>query len=1516
MPILSDVKGILFELLLVAAPPRTSDGHSGPQQTDIADSVRIKGSHSSSTPGQLDGYGTGNTLGHRHREKDADSNASTAEATPAQSRGEKSSTGDNICLGIGRDRDSRGFILVGAVALLLSEVVDTWRTMESPLFDYAGNVVGKINLAARVSGVEIRDAQETTEVQGPVENEITYRVKKSTPAAPKKLASSIEQRADSSPEQMAKSREKGYGPPQGSVYATGSLCCNRDHGSCSRGRDPYSASHGYEPCNDGAGHGGLPSSAAAAAAMAEGVTDDEGCSLVMKAKEATPRAVILYRGVRLPFRWFRSSSAGSMETALRETLGKYRCIHDDSTPSPLLYDTGTSNRVVLQPGIPSGRTFLAALDGCLSSPKGNVLDGAGVAETFDETSSPPSGCGVHRAAFGQEQSLFHHRRRCRCRRRERAGIIKPHGQSTSPGPLLYGGTVLNTVPPRRVASDGDLRCPSPAKAAGSRRAYAGVQAKDGVASSGSEITSAIKSGSTDSFARTDDFAQEVEGRQLQLRQGRKEQELRETQRRREAHELSARAVAYQLACRVVCRGHRTRLLVAALWRWKAQASNLKLEQDRREEKRHNDEQAMALLKSLQQKVVSLTASTNESLLAVSVDALERDLIADETTFHRIEADPSVRGVAYCGQDNEIIGQGVTELRAGIARLDKLRMEKAKCQEARLREIHIIREAAARNSTGGLFLPLTTRAELDTKCFEEHAENRGSPTAYDRKNAKFSSARSGEYKQDDHHGAPKPSTWEGKTNSFCREDDANSLDAEGICAGVTVAHRSAEEQRPSRKTRSSGASTREIGDIRNGNGTKSEKESSACVWNKMWATDDEVLEGFLTRHAVDTCTPGGGVERQPHPAADVNGPDRGRAEVGNGALRGSWDLKLLWALFRVFSDSCPPPYTNPRSRSRPASAVRGIIGVEGAFPGSSQRRPESLDFQSADEFRHHSTAQGGMSLLAFLGLCRSARLILPASQGALSCKLGVETAGKESTGSFGRARNGCGYCEDGDGCDLKAIRRECTLEGTNGVTPSTALREKFFVSDGCCCLLDPADAASVFACILRRYGDVTAVVDHSTNRCTPTRKGAVCRPPDHRRVETRCGNLRRTPNDEGIRLYGEAKPSLHRHQRRDPRHQQSDQDNRKNGHTPRRVQHDRPSGSNRSERLGFTLSSSPDKGLLGFGQFVAAVEGVIELLTVGVDGRSCDLCGDAFSAVGVNAGVKAGYDGVGIGAGRDSGDEGAEWVHGGGTRTPRMMTMTPELARIRLVRLAKEVAMEHLAARDRQGSEMLALLDPSLQSSIDINKNVLREIFAFYSHKHARPPHSAYRNHAQPYSRDGSAAAVGRDTRGGRGGDGGFSGRSGVEVDRDPWVMVLGMQFEGVRAFAADFGLAPMVSNAQQLAELWTVACLHQLNQRHGRSNLATLQQVEVPGNSSQAGKEEADDAPPDSDILLFSGFLDFLGLFALRHARTRKGTNRPVGQQELVSFVGGIGLTSPCPSLCHPARGGFSLLGGLETTSA
>lgn len=240
--------------------------------------------------------------------------------------------------------------------------------------------------------------------------------------------------------------------------------------------------------------------------------------------------------------------------------------------------------MTLHPGIPSGRILLAAFEGCSSSQKEGLSGGVGLAGKSKETYLNR---GAHRDTYNREHGLLHHHRRYRRRRRDRADAIELCGKSFSPRPTLNSRANLNSLPLRRVVSAENLRCLSPVAAPETTCANAGLQANAGFLSSGPRTTD-----STDPvvLGETGDFAQEVQRPQLQLRRAREEHELRETRRQREAHQLNAKAVACQLACRVVCRSHRIRILAAALWRWKAQATHLKLEQDGWEKQNKNDEQ--------------------------------------------------------------------------------------------------------------------------------------------------------------------------------------------------------------------------------------------------------------------------------------------------------------------------------------------------------------------------------------------------------------------------------------------------------------------------------------------------------------------------------------------------------------------------------------------------------------------------------------------------------------------------------------------------------------------------------------------------------------------------------------------------------------------------------------------------------------------------------------------------------------------------------------------------------------
>lgn len=266
-------------------------------------------------------------------------------------------------------------VRVGAVALLLSEVGsgDSWRTMESPLFDRAdreGRVVGRIKMLARRVGVGVEGRTASNE---PLKSAVCVKMEGATAAAtdkPKSAArmemegataatdkpesavpeeihhqarkrntstatttsgvgleavaaphsTELKEGVFSGQENQPKARKKSAGAAAASASAT--TCCN--HG---RGESIQYTSNDVSRTGEQIGRlagsttgtvekpvapVGLAVAAVATAAAAAAATN-----------ETPPRATILYRGLCLPFRWFRSSTPAAMDEALRETLGEF-----------------------------------------------------------------------------------------------------------------------------------------------------------------------------------------------------------------------------------------------------------------------------------------------------------------------------------------------------------------------------------------------------------------------------------------------------------------------------------------------------------------------------------------------------------------------------------------------------------------------------------------------------------------------------------------------------------------------------------------------------------------------------------------------------------------------------------------------------------------------------------------------------------------------------------------------------------------------------------------------------------------------------------------------------------------------------------------------------------------------------------------------------------------------------------------------------------------------------------------
>ena len=333
MPIFPGVDGVLFELLLVTPPRDPVDGCDGLQPADLDGG---SGSARALRRTHLERSSTETTTAKK-RSEPKKASVGGGETSLGESEGErKKSAALGGRLGVGRTAaDSRSSCtFVGAVALLLSEVVGAWREMESPLFDSAGSVAGTIKLAARVLEGEARRSQQgaankaalqegggDTGVAEALETAAGRSKTESVTVATGMLAASAKTEAAASPlatSELVRSRDDVVSPVDHMARPSGgpcerrgepappSPCCDRSRGSCRGSRGPATAEpaeqRGFARC----------------AAAAPEVHQLEP----FRADEMAPRAVIIYKGVRLPFRWFRSGTAKGMDEALRDVLGE------------------------------------------------------------------------------------------------------------------------------------------------------------------------------------------------------------------------------------------------------------------------------------------------------------------------------------------------------------------------------------------------------------------------------------------------------------------------------------------------------------------------------------------------------------------------------------------------------------------------------------------------------------------------------------------------------------------------------------------------------------------------------------------------------------------------------------------------------------------------------------------------------------------------------------------------------------------------------------------------------------------------------------------------------------------------------------------------------------------------------------------------------------------------------------------------------------------------------------------
>lgn len=255
----------------------------------------------------------------------------------------------------------------------------------------------------------------------------------------------------------------------------------------------------------------------------------------------------------------------------------------------------TGDRVSLEPGTPSGRTFLAVCERHSSRTEtssgglgDSVDDGVCPSFPFDRRLRP---AGRHpsqhptlsKARFPfrlarDGQRLYQQHRHGTPRGDAVRDRFRYQDQASGrPRPLSRRPSPPNRPLLRRSASVGDIR-----------RCSQLATARSGRVAMQAPYSERRPSSITLACSRRD-FTEEVIGLQQQRHQQRERDRLEAT-RRQEMEHAKAKAVACQLACRVLCRGHRTRILVTALWRWRSQAAGLKIEQDRRDEQRREHEQ--------------------------------------------------------------------------------------------------------------------------------------------------------------------------------------------------------------------------------------------------------------------------------------------------------------------------------------------------------------------------------------------------------------------------------------------------------------------------------------------------------------------------------------------------------------------------------------------------------------------------------------------------------------------------------------------------------------------------------------------------------------------------------------------------------------------------------------------------------------------------------------------------------------------------------------------------------------
>ncbi|CAM9397299.1 unnamed protein product [Ectocarpus fasciculatus] len=1484
MPILPDVDAILFELLLVSKPPYANDGcGNNPEKTDTTGS-------SGSVPMCRERLGPANPADY-HRER---TGATERGCKTPRSGGAEVGGAVSVHLKDGPNRESQPRALVGAVALLLSEVVGAWRTMESPLFDMAGGVAGRIRMAARIVG------RPNAGPGGPLECE-RRRSRGDTKGG--EPPSALED-DDCTPTRLPAAEVAGRDGPCGrrreSDFSPTAPCCGRQQGRGSGGRSsrgglpPFSRSE--EPAEAAAERGDLPRGAPAAVKV--------GCCSTVEADEMVPRAVILYRGMKLPFRWLRSGTARLMDKALREMLG----INDTSSASPALYDVDTGEHVRLDPCNASGRTLLAVSEGISSSSPQHARSSQssrriGGGENAAGLSTPKNASTHTR---GREKERLCHHYRCRRRRRDTAtGLGNDDGQGRRPKLSLPKTNVCPSGAPsaiQRSASDGSLRRFTLAAVVTTTTGDGNV-ARPGTSLGCECLGGKSVTGESDvALWRKDTFAREVAEQHQRLHREREERKAEEEeQRRRETEHAHAKAVVCRLAYRVLCRARRTRVLALALWRWRLQASRLKLQQDMEDKQGREHKQAIAVLEGLREEVASLTATAYEGLVAVSIDALERELNDGDAADHQGMASQSDGNTTTPGsQDKEDIDRTVIALKTDIARLSRLRAERSRCLEERLAEIHAIKDAAAASDGP----PTPTVAAASTAHIKRAADS-GLPA--DTPAGGAGAGNDGDLSTSPSDAAPGEHRGTGMGNA---EQNSSFPSADQLGRGGGAVQHSegdsseyapregAGDERLSFDTPSpSSPATTKSADIK-GSGIRGSRQEAAAantrvddVWESVRNKDDAILENFLARHTQGAFELLGGKARLDHArASGVCESEEGPRGTRWGDADTGWGSSLLWVLFRYFSDCPVPPPISPQQWSNPVTA--GSVSRETAKTSDFSDVRGSPREPSASSIKPPVGCEGVperiMSLTAFLGVCRSAGLILPAG-GGVGGIVGEGRAsrrGGESPGQGHRQGGGGRVSEGGSSSRGRTLFRSSPSAIDKDYSP--IIPSRGFTRTPSCRpqRLDPSEAARVFTRTMRNLGSVGSGAHHHTATCNDHERDKIAQYCVHRRAKSPRDGRRKAARGEDLRSRGDAKASPARRHLQRTRH-------------IKRVRHfeekQQPSESARSRRNRQCL---PPEGL-NFRQFQTALEGVLELLTVGSGERGFG-CGGGGSEDDSDKN-SVGFGGIGEGGEGDIG----RVVGGGNAVRQRMVAMAPRLAMASVVQLAKELATKELLNRDSHARETLALLDPSLQYILDVNEQILHEIFVHYCRRYALSPILPRGKNTAGFP----GRAMGGSDPGcvGRGGSGGGRSRS----DMAPRGTALGLRFAGGMAFAEEFGLTAALANAQQLADLWEVSYSRQRNEHHhgavkepetASENIAKAEQEDMVGTS-----------PRQLKILSFPGFLDFLGRFALRYSHTAESRDAKQGRPEATFLVRGVRLHSP--SSAHHAGGcGYvGAFGGYET---